>query len=80
MKQSAEQYSTREERRQAGQALRNRLGRTAQGKFDPKARKFDPVKPSTYPIFFWLEKLLTEDSQLVDVGGSIGLTYYGYHR
>ena len=44
MKKEAEQYSTREERRQAGRALRNTLGRVDQGKFDPKGRKFDPVK------------------------------------
>jgi len=36
-------YSTREERRQAGQACRNKVTRINQGKFDPAARKFDPV-------------------------------------
>ena len=44
MKQQDEHYSTREERRQAGQALRDKLKRIDQGKFDPTARKFDPVK------------------------------------
>src|SRR5271165_7318021 len=39
-----EQYSTRDARRKAGQALRNKLKRIDQGKFDPKARKFDAVK------------------------------------
>ncbi len=39
-----------------------------------------PVRPSTYPIFFWLCCLLREDSTLVDLGGSIGLTYYAYRR
>lgn len=38
------------------------------------------VRPSTYPVFFWLEKLLTENTRLVDLGGSIGITYYGYRR
>ena len=44
MKKQDEQYSTREARRQAGLALRAKLKRIDQGKFDPKARKFDAVK------------------------------------
>jgi putative methyltransferase (TIGR04325 family) len=40
----------------------------------------DPVRLSTYPIFFWLTQLFGENDALVDVGGSIGLTYYGYRR
>ena len=42
--------------------------------------QIDPVRPSTYPIFFWLTQLYGENDALVDVGGSIGLTYYGYRR
>jgi putative methyltransferase (TIGR04325 family) len=42
--------------------------------------QIDPIRPSTYPIFFWLTRLLGENDALVDVGGSIGLTYYGYRR
>jgi putative methyltransferase (TIGR04325 family) len=42
--------------------------------------QIDPVKLSTYPIFFWLSQLFGENDALVDVGGSIGLTYYGYRR
>jgi putative methyltransferase (TIGR04325 family) len=42
--------------------------------------QIDPVRPSTYPIFFWLGRLFGENQALVDVGGSIGLTYYGYRR
>jgi putative methyltransferase (TIGR04325 family) len=42
--------------------------------------QIDPVRPSTYPIFFWLAQLFGENEALVDVGGSIGLTYYGYRR
>jgi len=38
------------------------------------------VRPSTYPILFWLDKLLTPNAQLIDLGGSIGITYYGYRR
>ena len=44
MKAKGEQYSTREARRSAGRELRNKCARTAQGQFDPTARKFDPVK------------------------------------
>jgi putative methyltransferase (TIGR04325 family) len=42
--------------------------------------QIDPVRVSTYPVFFWLAQLLREQDALVDVGGSIGLTYYGYRR
>ena len=40
----SDQHSTREERRKAGQALRDKVRRIDQGKFDPKARKFDAVE------------------------------------
>ena len=43
MEAKSEQYSTREARRTAGRELRNKVGRTTQGQFDPTARKFDPV-------------------------------------
>lgn len=39
-----------------------------------------PMRPSSYPVFFWLGQLLKENMALVDAGGSIGLTYYAYHR
>jgi putative methyltransferase (TIGR04325 family) len=42
--------------------------------------QIDPVKLSTYPVFFWLSQLYQRNWSLVDVGGSIGLTYYGYRR
>jgi putative methyltransferase (TIGR04325 family) len=42
--------------------------------------QIDPVRLSTYPVFFWIVQLLREGDALVDVGGSIGLTYYGYRR
>jgi len=42
--------------------------------------QIDPVKLSTYPVFFWLHRLFQDGMKLVDVGGSIGLTYYGYRR
>jgi putative methyltransferase (TIGR04325 family) len=42
--------------------------------------RIDPVQPSGYPVFFWLRQFLTTGSRLLDIGGSIGLTYYGYRR
>lgn len=42
--------------------------------------QIDPVRPSTYPIFFWIKQICSEGAALVDLGGSIGLTYYGYRR
>lgn len=42
--------------------------------------EIDPVRPSSYPIFFWLSCLVREDTTLIDLGGSIGLTYYAYRR
>ena len=42
--------------------------------------QIDPVRPGTYPLFFWLDRLLQPETRLLDFGGSIGLTYYGYRR
>jgi uncharacterized protein (DUF2252 family) len=39
----SERFSTRAERRQAGQKCREKVRRLDHGQFDPKARKFDPV-------------------------------------
>jgi putative methyltransferase (TIGR04325 family) len=38
----------------------------------------DMVQPTAYSAFFWIHKLLEENNTLVDYGGSIGLSYYGY--
>jgi uncharacterized protein (DUF2252 family) len=38
------QHPTREERRKAGRACRDKLSRLSQAHFDPKARKFDPIE------------------------------------
>lgn len=40
----------------------------------------DPVRPSTYPVLFWLRLLMQAGTLITDLGGSIGLTYYGYRR
>ncbi|WP_051952485.1 TIGR04325 family methyltransferase [Methylocapsa aurea] len=39
-----------------------------------------PIRAGTYPVFFWLSQLLHEGSIVIDYGGSIGLTYYGFRR
>jgi putative methyltransferase (TIGR04325 family) len=39
-----------------------------------------PIMPGTYPLLLWLSLLLRDRSVLVDYGGSIGLTYYGFQR
>jgi uncharacterized protein (DUF2252 family) len=43
MKADSKQYSTREERREAGRKCRDMVSRVSQGQFDPTKRKFDPV-------------------------------------
>ena len=40
----------------------------------------DPVRPASYPLFFWRLRLLQRGTSLLDYGGSVGLTFYGYHR
>jgi uncharacterized protein (DUF2252 family) len=37
-------YSTRDERRKAGRAYRDKVSRLSQGQFNPTARKFDPIE------------------------------------
>ena len=44
MRVKANSYSTRDERRAAGRACRDKVSRISQGQFDPMARKFDPVE------------------------------------
>jgi len=31
-----------------------------------------------YPVLFWLGRLVADDIRLVDLGGSVGVTYYAY--
>jgi putative methyltransferase (TIGR04325 family) len=40
----------------------------------------DPVRPGSYPLFFWLLRLLQPGASIIDYGGSVGLTFYAYHR
>jgi putative methyltransferase (TIGR04325 family) len=38
------------------------------------------VEPSDYPIMFWLQRLLPECRLLFDLGGGVGISYFGYRR
>ncbi len=38
----------------------------------------DPVRPSDYPILFWLQKLLPDCRLLFDLGGGVGISYFAY--
>jgi putative methyltransferase (TIGR04325 family) len=42
--------------------------------------RIDHMQPTAYAPFFWLAKLLREETTIVDYGGSIGLSYYSYTR
>ncbi|MGO8717856.1 MAG: methyltransferase, TIGR04325 family [Acidobacteriaceae bacterium] len=39
---------------------------------------YDMIQPTAYSTFFWIQSILKENDCLVDYGGSIGLSYYGY--
>jgi putative methyltransferase (TIGR04325 family) len=38
------------------------------------------IFPFDYPIMFWLEKLLPTCRLLFDLGGGVGISYFGYRR
>jgi putative methyltransferase (TIGR04325 family) len=38
------------------------------------------VVPSDYPIMFWLQKLLPACQLLFDLGGGVGISYFGYRK
>ena len=39
------------------------------------------IYPSDYPVIFWLQKLFAQaQSSVFDLGGHIGIGYYGYQR
>ena len=40
--------------------------------------QYDMIQPTAYSTFFWIQEILKENDTLVDYGGSIGLSYYGY--
>jgi putative methyltransferase (TIGR04325 family) len=38
------------------------------------------VRPSDYPILFWLHELLPDCRLLFDLGGGVGISYFAYRR
>jgi putative methyltransferase (TIGR04325 family) len=38
------------------------------------------IYPFDYPIMFWLEKLLPDCRLLFDLGGGVGISYFGYRK
>jgi putative methyltransferase (TIGR04325 family) len=40
--------------------------------------QYDMIQPTAYSTFFWIQQILRDNDILVDYGGSIGLSYYGY--
>ncbi len=43
--------------------------------------KLDSIRDSDYPVIFWLERLLMSGQRrLFDLGGNIGVSYYGFQR
>lgn len=39
---------------------------------------YDMIQPTAYSTFFWIQTILKENDPVVDYGGSVGLSYYGY--
>ena len=42
------------------------------------AKRQSTIKAHDYPILYWLGRLLETDSVVVDLGGSIGVSYYAF--
>src|SRR5262245_32331073 len=40
--------------------------------------RLDRVFISDYPMLFWLDRLLKPNASIFDLGGHVGLSYYGY--
>jgi putative methyltransferase (TIGR04325 family) len=38
------------------------------------------IRSSDYPVLFWLEKLLPQNSRVFDFGGYLGISYYSYQK
>lgn len=43
-------------------------------------QSLDLVKPSDYPVFYWLRPLLPEIRSVFDFGGNLGRSYFPYRR
>jgi len=40
----------------------------------------DEMNPADYPVLFWLSRLLPESQLVFELGGSVGVGYYGFRR
>ena len=38
------------------------------------------IFPHDYPVLFWLSRLLHQDTFLFDLGGNVGISYFGFQR
>lgn len=38
------------------------------------------TRPSSYPVYFWFRNLLQYGNHVADLGGSVGITFYGYRQ
>lgn len=38
------------------------------------------ARPSDYPVLFWLDRLLQNESAVFDFGGNVGVSYYTFSR
>ena len=65
---------------QAAIPTRKRAGRDTEAAAEIWVGQIDPVRPSSYPLFFWQHMLLREGTVVTDYGGSVGFTYYADRR
>ena len=40
----------------------------------------DKVRPSDYPVLFWMKSAIGEVSQVFDLGGNLGLAFYSFKK
>lgn len=38
------------------------------------------IRPSDYPVLFWLKALLTQGASVFEAGGGVGVAFYGFQR
>jgi putative methyltransferase (TIGR04325 family) len=47
---------------------------------DRHVSEIGQIWTSDYPVLFWLKSLLAENSSLFDLGGNVGLQFYGFQK
>jgi len=47
---------------------------------DRHVSEIGQIRTSDYPILFWLKSLLGENCSLFDLGGNVGLQFYGFQK